>query len=162
MLTRLTCCVCLCVCTIEKTRVRKATTALLTKFTVSHGDLTLQTWRDLLPQLWTTYRDGYVFSGFDQSTVSVQRMFYPEWWLSAVGYFNPMNLNHDNGAILFASNPAVNAGELTDTGSDSSGAEAGSGSSLLVLALLGGLAAGRVQGRKEGRREGYASIASTP
>jgi hypothetical protein len=122
----------------------------------------MHAWRDMLPSIWATYRDGYVFTGLDQPTVSVQRMFYPEWWLEQVGYFNPMNLNHDTGAILFASDPAyvsTSASASTGTGTD-----ANTGSSFLSAlvpvagGLLVGLVAGKYLGRTEGRREGYTSI----
>jgi len=69
----------------EKASVQAAATALLTDFTVSHGDHTMHAWRDMLPHIWATYRDGYVFSGFDQPTIAVKQMFYPEWWLELVG-----------------------------------------------------------------------------
>jgi hypothetical protein len=134
----------------EKARAQATATDLLTTFTVSHGDDTIHAWRAMLPRIWATYRDGYVFSGLDQPTVSVQRMFYPEWWLQQVGYFNPMNLNHDKDAILFAADPA---GE---------GATFSSPTLLpLVVGMAVGLLAGKYLGQKEARREGYSSIAST-
>ena len=133
----------------EKNRAQIKATALLTDFTVAHGDETMLAWRKMIPQIWTTYRDGYVFSGLDQSTVSVQRMFYPEWWLQQVGYFNPMNLNHDKDAILFSSNPSEGSGV---------------GSSTSILPVMGALVVGLLLGmyvaRREGARDGYSTIPS--
>lgn len=138
----------------EKSRVQAKVTALLTDFTVSHGDDTMHAWRNMIPHLWTTYRDGYVFSGFDQTTVSVQRMFYPEWWLQQVGYFNPMNLNHDKDAILFATDPASVPSE----------GASGSGFSTSFFPLVGGLVVGMLAGkylaRRENDRSGYSAIPS--
>ena len=145
----------------EKAIAHASVTALLTDFTVSHGDTTTNAWRDMLPVIWTTYRDGYVFSDFDKPTVSVQRMFYPEWWLEQVGYFNPMNLNHDTDAILFASDPAAGSSTKSDI-SSASASGVSLFSSVLPLAgcLLVGVVVGKYLGRKEARQEGYEAIPS--
>ena len=115
---------------------------------MSHGDETMLTWRNMIPRIWATYRDGYVFSGFNQTTISVKKMFYPEWWLEKVGYFNPMNLNHDKNAILFADQPVVTS----------------SGSSILAPLLAGlviGLLIGNVWGQKKRDHDGYSFIPSS-
>ena len=127
-------------------------TALLTDFTVSHGDNTMHQWRDMIPKIWAKYRDGYEFSGFDQTTITVHNMFYPEWWLEKVGYFNPMNLNHDDNAILFSTNPAGPDGE----GHSSSAVMVG-----VVIGILVGFLGGKYMGVKESRRAGYHTIPTT-
>jgi len=139
----------------EKSRAQAKVTALLTDFTVSHGDDTMHAWRNMIPHIWTTYRDGYVFSGFDQTTVSVQRMFYPEWWLQQVGYFNPMNLNHDKDAILFATDPASVSSE------GASGSTFSTSFLPLVSGLVVGMLAGKYLARRESDRNGYSAIPSS-
>ncbi|KAJ1429908.1 peptidase family C69-domain-containing protein [Ochromonadaceae sp. CCMP2298] len=83
----------------------------LTQFTVSQGDHVtgegplrtvrflgiwesgfprncLYSWAALLPQLITTYHDGFVATTTG-SLVTLQHVFYPKWWLELVGYFDP-------------------------------------------------------------------------
>lgn len=59
----------------------------VTQLTQTLGDYVSATWRDLLPELITTYRDGYIISGQDEVYVGIKKMFYPKWWLEKVGYF---------------------------------------------------------------------------
>lgn len=64
-------------------------------------------WSSLLGNLFTHFHDGYHASGLDAPTINMERLFYPEWWLKAVGYFKniPNNLP---GMIWFSSGPNVN------------------------------------------------------
>lgn len=58
-----------------------------------HLDSYLGAWHRLFDKLVTKYRDGFVLSmSSPQSNYvepDVKRHFYPEWWLRAVGYYNP-------------------------------------------------------------------------
>jgi hypothetical protein len=73
----------------------------LTKFTVEKGDYVSKEWKELFPVLLTTYRDGYIIGGQQNTTVTIKKLFYPKWWLETVGFFNyPGNKN----GILFAPN----------------------------------------------------------
>lgn len=81
----------------------KAALELLTAFSCTEGDAVSAEWRDLLPRVMTTYRDGMVIGDTHKAVFTIQKMFYPRWWLEAVGYFN--NEGNPNG-ILFSSNPA--------------------------------------------------------
>jgi hypothetical protein len=82
--------------------VMKIVVELLTTFCTTEGDAVSAAWRDLLPRVITTYRDGMVIGDTDKAVFTIQKMFYPRWWLEAVGYFN--NKGNTNG-ILFAVNP---------------------------------------------------------
>lgn len=63
------------------------------------------TWRDMLPKLITKYHDGYrAITDGDLPAVEMQRLFYPAWWLKAVGFFNS-GINTGPGVIMFAPNP---------------------------------------------------------
>ena len=84
------------------TEVMKIVVELLTTFCTTEGDAVSAAWRDLLPRVITTYRDGMVIGDTDKAVFTIQKMFYPRWWLEAVGYFN--NKGNSNG-ILFAANP---------------------------------------------------------
>lgn len=162
---------------LEKSRAQIKATALLTNFTVAHGDDTMLEWRNMIPKIWTTYRDGYVVSGLDQPTASIKRMSYPLWWLQQVGFFNPMNLNHDKDAILFATDPsaALNSAAAADAVAAAEHSkqyvaavdqtnETRSVFSSSLLTLVGGLVMGLVIGQyvgeKQGRRSGYAEVPS--
>ena len=120
--------------------------SLLTAFTTSEGEHISNSWRDLFPVLLTTYRDGYVMKNLDQPTIAFDRMFYPRWWLEAVGYFK---IAGNRDGILFSDNPSAGSG----SGYVSAATLV---SSLLSCALLCGLAFGYV-----GFRMGKASSAVT-
>ena len=47
-------------------------------------------WRQLIVQLMTSLHDGYsVDSPLRSTTLDVQKLFYPAWWLQKVGYYGP-------------------------------------------------------------------------
>ena len=75
---------------------------ILTLFTITQGDEVSLAWKDLLPDLITTYRDGMVITDTDKAVFNIQKMFYPRWWLQAVGYFNSKG---NAAGILFSPNP---------------------------------------------------------
>ena len=55
---------------------------------------------------WTmvaTYRDGYHVTDIDKATYTVNRMFYPRWWLQAVGFFQHHGVA---GGIMFEPAPS--------------------------------------------------------
>eukprot|EP01036_Dinobryon_divergens_P024922 gene24922-33415_t len=62
--------------------------ALLTESNVVSGELVTSTYRDLLPFLLTSFRDGYHIEHLDQASVKITKLFYPRWWLEKVGYFS--------------------------------------------------------------------------
>ena len=77
----------------------------LTDFTVHCGNTVSEAYKEILPHFFTTFRDGYVISNQDGVSVSIRRMFYPQWWLQLVGFFNiPGNKN----GILFTPSPVDN------------------------------------------------------
>jgi hypothetical protein len=65
----------------------------------------VSTWREMLPKLITKYHDGYrAITDGTLPAVEMQRLFYPAWWLKAVGFFNS-GINTGPGVIMFAPNP---------------------------------------------------------
>ena len=75
---------------------------LLTFFSIKNGDFVSNSWKDLLPMLITTYRDGMIISNTNMPIFKLQKMFYPRWWLESVGYFNQKG---NPKGILFQPNP---------------------------------------------------------
>lgn len=87
--------------------------SLVTSLTIESGDRVAMAWRDYFPTLVTTYRDGYIIGGQKNSTVTIKRMFYPRWWLQAVGFFD---VGGNKDGILFAPAPAApSAGTMSTT-----------------------------------------------
>lgn len=83
----------------------KELTNQLTQFTLEKGQQVSNEWRDLFPYILTHYRDGYVLDT-DSPTIGIAKMFYPRWWLEAVGYFK-IGPNLSPNAIMFASKDQV-------------------------------------------------------
>jgi len=73
----------------------------LTDFTHGHSRKLLQMFNDLLPDLMTTFRDGYHVLT-EGVFVTPQRLFYPQWWLESVGFFNNPGVP---GGIYFLPSP---------------------------------------------------------
>jgi hypothetical protein len=114
---------------------------LITEFTAKQSNAISTEYKNLFPLLLTKYRDGMTFYDLTSAYVSINRNFYPRWWLQAVGYFS-VAPNSDPSAILFSPSPSA-----------SSGATVPSGMVLLLTALLCGFL---------GYRLGKSTTASTP
>lgn len=99
---------------------------------------TIKAWTDLLPTLLTTYHDGYIATGLNETSINMVKIFYPYWWLQAVGYYKdrPNNWLANPSIIMFADQPG-------DGTTESSGQ--GVVSTVLVASLLS-LAVGYVLG----------------
>ena len=63
----------------------------------------MQAWTDLFPTLVTTYHDGYIAKGLNATTIDMTKIFYPYWWLQAVGYYN----NFEDRVNNFIADPAI-------------------------------------------------------
>ena len=87
----------------------KTVTSLLTQLTIQEGSYVSDHWRDIFPVILTTYRDGFVMK-VTEPTIAFERMFYPRWWLEAVGYFN---IPGNKGGILFEPNPQAAGGQVS-------------------------------------------------
>ncbi|GAB0497604.1 hypothetical protein MMPV_008939 [Pyropia vietnamensis] len=76
-------------------RLRKATkakhvravTAALSDYTTSRAAATVAAYVDAFPALVAKFHDGFIRTGETEASVTMTTMFYPEWWLKAVGYF---------------------------------------------------------------------------
>lgn len=77
--------------------------SILTKFTQDSGNLINNEWIKLFPYLLTHYRDGYVLNT-STPVIGITRMFYPEWWLKATGFFEIKGIR-DKDTILFQPSP---------------------------------------------------------
>lgn len=108
-------------------------TRRLTDLNIASGEMVSRRYRDLLPYLFTSYRDGYVVSELDQPAVLITKMFYPRWWLQLVGYFSAAAVNRARDSLLLGPAPHP---------SSSSSPSAGKGVSLPIYFLSLLLAAG--------------------
>jgi hypothetical protein len=77
----------------------------LTEFTVTKGQKVSDAWKELFPYLLSHFRDGFILNT-DDVTIGITRMFYPKWWLDAVGYFN-IKPNPNPEAILFGARDRI-------------------------------------------------------
>jgi hypothetical protein len=105
----------------------------------------------------TRYHDGYSAEDLDKPDINLKKLFYPAWWLEAVGFFNTQ-VNTAPGTIMFAPNP--NTG-LTQSGS-SRGLSFGFWLSVLFTAVVSSLVTvyvSRFVANKSGRG-GYSSISN--
>mmetsp|Transcript_9536 Transcript_9536/g.14242 ORF Transcript_9536/g.14242 Transcript_9536/m.14242 type:complete len:237 (+) Transcript_9536:1230-1940(+) len=82
--------------------LKQQVSQLLTDFNEASGQHISVAYRQLLPVLVTTYRDGYVLSQLDQPAVHITKMFYPQWWLQQVGYFSVSGIDHSPDSILLS------------------------------------------------------------
>ena len=82
--------------------ISKIISEMLTLFTTTQGNYVSLMWKELLPQLITTYRDGMIITDTDTAIFGITKMFYPKWWLESVGYFNKKG---NPKGILFLPNP---------------------------------------------------------
>ncbi len=98
------------------------------------GDETVARWKAFLPVLIQKYHDGYRAENLDAASISMKRLFYPQEWLTAVGYFNNKMITGDN-VIMFAPAPATAADPAADSVSMS---RAGYVRDLLVTAVFYG------------------------
>jgi dipeptidase len=96
-------------CDISSTN--EAVVGMLTAFTQAKGEQTVSEWRDLLPKLITQFHDGYHAENLEGAEIRMKKLFYPKWWLDAVGYFENKP-NQDPKAIMFSPSP-----EAVETGS---------------------------------------------
>jgi hypothetical protein len=75
-------------------------------FIVSSFYFKVTAWNELFPVLLTTYHDGYIAEALNTTTINMVKLFYPEWWLQAVGYYanRPNNFIADPAIIEFLPN----------------------------------------------------------
>lgn len=59
----------------------------MSKFCDGLATQALTTYQKLLPQLIARFHDGFVVSDPNALRINMEGMFYPEWWLNDVGYF---------------------------------------------------------------------------
>jgi len=120
---------------------------MLTAFTHAKGEQTVTAWRELLPKLITQFHDGYHAQNLDGAEINMKKLFYPKWWLDAVGYFEN-GPNRDPKAIMFAPNSVASQ----------SSSSAGVVASVLLASTLS-VIAGFVIGRNmQGKRSEYMVI----
>ena len=91
---------------ISETQIPKDTKKMiieiLTVFCIDNGNSVSNSWKNLLPMLITTYRDGMILGDTEKAIFTITKMFYPRWWLETVGYFDQKG---NSKGILFQPNP---------------------------------------------------------
>lgn len=65
----------------------RAVTETLSAYTTSRAAATVAAYADAFPALVAKFHDGFIRTGETAPSVTMTTMFYPEWWLEAVGYF---------------------------------------------------------------------------
>lgn len=133
---------------------------LITEFTQQSGDWVSDSWRKFLPTLFETYRDGQIVTT-NLTYIIRKSMFYPDWWLTLVGYWN---IGGNPTGIYFDADPFSHSlldGERTknahNDGNNSfaNAEDAGWTPTLffgIAVAFLG-FGAGRYSGIKEKRKD---------
>jgi len=71
----------------KKTKDVRAVTDALTTYTSSRAAGVMAAYGAAFPALIAKFHDGFIRSGETEAAVTMTTMFYPEWWLKAVGYF---------------------------------------------------------------------------
>ncbi|KAF0719433.1 Aste57867_1029 [Aphanomyces stellatus] len=66
----------------------EATRRYLTETSAAYATTTHEAFVDLFGRLVTTFHDGYYMHNLTAETITPQSLFYPEWWLQQVGYFD--------------------------------------------------------------------------
>jgi dipeptidase len=102
---------------------------LITQCTEQSGQMISDEWRDFLPTLFSTYRDGQVFIT-NATSIHRKSMFYPSWWLDLTGYWK---IAGNQNGIYFEAEPSAVA-------SPAGAAAASVASALTAPALLAALA----------------------
>lgn len=134
-------------------------TAMLTEFTLTKGQQTTDTYRELFPQLIAMFHDGYSALQLDQRDIKMTKMFYPKWWLEATGYFKNAP-NEINGAIMFESDPTSEVQAQYATAAEYYVGVLGSGLVVGALALGAGIVVGRREVARSTSGHAYAPIDS--
>jgi dipeptidase len=120
----------------------------LAVFTADFASETVSQWAALLPKLITKYHDGYI-AHTDSADINMQKIFYPIWWLKAVGYFNEKPATGP-GVILFNQSPI---------GPVAGGAVLGTLAWTAVVAFIFySIGAGRIKGWNNNPRHEYEMI----
>lgn len=76
---------------------------ILTKVTNKVGHDTLEGWQSFFPYLVTHYHDGMI-ADTSKPDIAMKKLFYPLWWLKAVGWFENKRQVGPN-TLLFNGNP---------------------------------------------------------
>jgi hypothetical protein len=72
---------------------------MITHYTVEQGKVVSASWSDIFGVIVSQYRDGYILDT-STATIGVTKMFYPQWWLESVGYYN--TIPNKDPSIYFA------------------------------------------------------------
>ncbi len=83
---------------------KREVSELFTGFSEAESQYIVSSWRNLLPHLITKFHDGYIASNLNGTSIHMVKLFYPHWWLDAVGYFKNRP-NHGDDTIQFMPNP---------------------------------------------------------
>eukprot|EP00607_Mallomonas_marina_P009286 CAMPEP_0182418534 /NCGR_PEP_ID=MMETSP1167-20130531/2939_1 /TAXON_ID=2988 /ORGANISM="Mallomonas Sp, Strain CCMP3275" /LENGTH=659 /DNA_ID=CAMNT_0024592781 /DNA_START=89 /DNA_END=2068 /DNA_ORIENTATION=- len=79
---------------------------ILTHVTIAQGMAITRAWKEFFPTLVTKYHDGYIAQDLDQPAIHMKKLFYPKWWLEAVGFFDH---KPDSGPGVIMYQPSPNA-----------------------------------------------------
>lgn len=134
----------------EENKVHEKVEEMLTQFTSTRGQQTVDAYRDLFPKLMTQFHDGYTALQLDKRDIKMTKMFYPKWWLEATGFFK--NAPNDiDGAIMYASDPSIEVDTRYATSSEYYAGVLFSGLVVGMITLGVGFLAGKRDGAKVGR-----------
>jgi hypothetical protein len=78
---------------------------ILTDFVEENAYAVLNAWQKLFPAIITKYHDGYRAQNLTDANINMYKLFYPEFWLDNVGFFDT-HRNTDPNALLFSSLPS--------------------------------------------------------
>lgn len=123
----------------------QAVSQLFTDFTEDQAERTMTAFGELFELLLTKYHDGAIATKTDTPKLVMVKMFYPQWWLNATGYYNNKP-NFGPGVLMFDSAPIF--GSVIGDGDNSSAGAAGFSLSAVFVWTLAMLGAGMYVGSK--------------
>ncbi|CAM9381692.1 unnamed protein product [Ascophyllum nodosum] len=87
----------------------EAVTGMLTEHSNAAASTAVSSYHALFDTLVARFHDGYYMKDPSAETVEMNKLFYPKWWLEAVGYFSTRQVSVDRAASSLTASKAVDA-----------------------------------------------------
>jgi len=90
-------------------------THMYTDATAAQTARTMSAFGELFELLLTKYHDGAIATQRDTPNLVMVKMFYPQWWLNATGYYNNKP-NFGPGVLMFDTPPGFSSSSMSMVG----------------------------------------------